>query len=497
MQCRICLKQCDDNDNEKSATLFHSFINGVHIGEFINDLFDLQMAEDDSLPQTVCEQCHLELQIVSIFRDRLLMSEKTLRTSIQYGEAVTYEEGLVEESIASCTATTSTLDPAEQDSMTTASRCSNCKKMIYETEPTYLVQQSCPSSGITNKVLCQECYQQIPTGQKETEGGVQKASIQAKLDISPLTIDLQPSDPPNIGSKPYRFCCVTHCSEQFTDEAALIKHTQAIHAIKINKNRENQEPGRPFKCNICFRAFASSKNLRVHQLVRSNVHYRNFTCNTCPFRAGSLAALTIHKRSHTGERPFECDSCEKRFYSEALLKSHQVCHRGERPFECSYCSKKFARKRNMMEHFWLCQSDEKPYQCDDCSARFKTMQHLRLHRRLHTGEKPYTCSLCAKNFHYINDRKRHELSHAGTKPYSCKTCDASYTRKYALSMHERTHTGEQPFGCTDCGKRFSQSSLLKRHLARHRRGENSVLSKQQNSSAGRKSRLKKVVTNSN
>ncbi|XP_053661767.1 zinc finger protein 771-like [Anopheles marshallii] len=492
MQCRVCLKQCD---NDKCATLFHSFINGVMVGELLNDLFALQISEDDSYPQTICEQCHIELQIVSIFRDRLLVSDKTLRTLTQLGQAAKYEEALVEESVASCTASTATLEWTEQDStmiQLPTTSCSDCKKRIYETEPTYLFQQSCPSGGISNKVLCQTCYQCIPTGQEDTKAAVEENSAEANLVISPLTLQSQPSEPSVADSKSYRFCCVTHCSEKFTDEAALVKHTTDFHAIKVRKNRENQEPGRPFKCNICCRAFASSKNLRVHQLVRSNVYHRNFTCSTCPFRAGSLAALTIHERSHTGERPFECDLCEKRFYSETLLKSHQVCHRDERPFECSSCAKKFARKRNMMEHFWLCQSDEKPYPCDDCSARFKTMQHLRLHRRLHTGEKPYTCSLCPKSFHYINDRKRHELSHVGAKPYHCQTCDASYTRKYALSIHERTHTGEQlVFGCTDCGKRFSQSALLKRHVARHKSGENNVFNRQQNSSVGRKSRSKK------
>ncbi|XP_035913185.1 zinc finger protein 771-like [Anopheles stephensi] len=370
----------------------------------------------------------------------------------------------------------------EQESVTemATTRCGDCGKKLYDTEPTYLFQQSNPPNNISNIMLCQECYQRITVVHAETtEADIQKGCTDTNPDTPSLAIDLMPMEPSNSCTRANRFCCVTHCSEQFTEEAALVQHAQEMHAIKIRKNREKQEPGRPFKCNVCFRAFGSSKNLRVHQLVRSNVHNRNFTCTTCPFRAGNMAALTIHERSHTGERPFGCDSCEKRFASEATLKSHQVCHRDERPFECSYCSKTFARKRNLQEHLSLCQSDEKPYHCEDCSARFKSKQHLRLHRRLHTGEKPYMCSVCPKTFYYISDRKRHELSHAGAKPYSCQTCDASYSRKYALTMHERTHTGEQPFGCEDCGKRFSKSSLLKRHVARHSCGGKIVSSKQQ------------------
>ncbi|XP_050077619.1 zinc finger protein 761-like [Anopheles maculipalpis] len=483
MQCRVCLKRCENQEDGKTATLFHSFLDGVLIGEYLNDVFDLQISEDDCFPQHICEQCRLELQIVSIFRERLLLSDNTLRGLHRLGDgATTYGETMVDESVVSCAATATTRESMEQDSTVTeiaTNRCGDCGKKMYEIEPTYLFQQTSPSCSITHIMLCQECYHAMSTGHSEkTEADIHKAGTATNLNSPSLTIDLIPTETSNTCTKTSRFCCVTHCSELFSDEPTLVQHAQETHAIKIRKNRENQAPGRPFKCNVCFRAFGSSKNLRIHQLVRSNVHARSFICTICPFRASNTAALTIHERSHTGERPYGCESCEKRFSSEATLKSHQVCHLDERPYECTYCSKTFARKRNMQEHAALCQSDEKPYHCEECSARFKTKQHLRLHRRLHTGEKPYRCSVCPKTFHYISDRKRHELSHAGAKPYRCHTCDASYTRKYALTMHERTHTGEQPFGCEECGKRFSKSSLLKRHVARQSCGGKSNTKKQ-------------------
>nr|XP_040239605.2 zinc finger protein 33B-like [Anopheles coluzzii] len=483
MQCRVCLKQGTSDEDGQTASLFQSYINGLTIGELLNDLFGVQIAEDDSFPQSICARCHIELQMVSMFRDRLLTSDSTLRTSAQlHSDGTLCAETYVEESIASCTATSATRESLEQDSTTierlTACLCSDCGKQIDDTEPTYLFQQSgCPSGTNTGRVMCQACYQRL----NDLECNA------AEQEEPSLVIDLLPLEASNL-----RFCCVTHCSQSFTDEPALIKHAQEMHAIKLRKNRENQEPGRPFKCHVCFRAFGSSKNLRVHQLVRSNVHIRNFACKLCCFRAGSSAALTIHERTHTGERPFACELCEKRFYSEANLKSHQICHRDEQPFECCYCEKRFARKRNMKEHLQLCHSEEKPYQCGECSARFKTGQHLRLHQRLHTGEKPYACSLCSKRFYHISDRKRHELSHVGAKPFSCGVCGASYTRKHALSMHERTHTGEQPFGCAECGRRFTQAVLLKRHVARCGNGGNHLASKQQGGLSGEQDQSPKI-----
>uniref|UniRef100_A0A182QBG9 Protein krueppel n=1 Tax=Anopheles farauti TaxID=69004 RepID=A0A182QBG9_9DIPT len=463
MQCRVCLEQHEKGE-EKLVSLFDSCINGVVIGALLNQLFGVQISKHDSYPQRICEHCYRQLQTVSFFRNRVLLSDRVLRTSTHLGENALEE--LIDETIISCAATSATsLSLGEQDCSTNefgGSRCGDCGKNIYDTEPTYLLEQTHSLECSGTKLVCHACYQEAITAEVSNVQETQKVIAPLIADSSTLV------SIPSIDRTSQRFCCVTHCSEMFVEETSLLNHAQEVHALKLRRNRENQQPGRPFKCNVCFRAFSSTKNLRVHQFVRANMNNKHFACHKCPFRTSSKATLTIHERTHTGERPFGCGLCEKRFYSEFNLKSHQICHQNEQPFCCSYCSKRFARKRNMLEHQQLCHRDEKLHGCDDCPARFKTPQHLRLHKRLHTGEKPYACSICQKTFYNTSDRKRHELSHAGEKPYSCQTCGTAYTRKHALSMHERTHTGEQPFGCNTCGKRFTQATLLKRHTARHR-----------------------------
>ena len=58
-----------------------------------------------------------------------------------------------------------------------------------------------------------------------------------------------------------------------------------------------------------------------------------------------------------------------------------------------------------------------------------------------------------------------------SKPYCCdyKTCSKRFQRMEHLKRHKRIHTGEKPFACPDmtCGKRFSRNDEVKRHARTH------------------------------
>ncbi|XP_050087526.1 zinc finger protein OZF-like [Anopheles aquasalis] len=442
--CRVCMKQVNQQV-EEFVSLFQEVHDKQTAASVLNDLFKTEILENECLTQIICVACFRELQNVCTFRDKVMRSDLCFReftaTTISCKEAQVHQ--------------TVNFDIIPV-------RCYLCGELICNGASSYGV--SSQESGGTINRLCEKCYERLREEQTPDAPDVPAHLPSDGDEMLTQSTALNHEDYP----APERYCCVTHCKELFENEPELLRHAQEQHSAKLRWNQQRQEATKAYQCNVCYRAFISSKNLRLHQFFRAKQQRRKqFACSQCPFRAANSSLLTIHARSHTGEKPFACGLCKKQFCSELNLKNHQMCHQADRPFVCPYCSQAFVRKGTMEEHIQTCHMDERPYQCTVCSAQFKVLQKLRLHQRIHSGEKQYQCSYCPSKFNYAWDRTRHEKSHRGEKPYVCESCGTGFTRKRSLRIHEHTHTGERPFSCADCEKTFIQSAQLKRHMARY------------------------------
>ncbi len=108
---------------------------------------------------------------------------------------------------------------------------------------------------------------------------------------------------------------------------------------------------------------------------------------------------------------------------------------------------------------------KRAYTCEMCEKTFGGSEHLKAHRRIHTGERPYLCTICQKRFTQPSILKTHMRSHTGEKPYLCTWpgCTQACITASHLKRHVRTHTGEKPYQCCNCDNAFTDNRELKKH----------------------------------
>lgn len=86
-----------------------------------------------------------------------------------------------------------------------------------------------------------------------------------------------------------------------------------------------------------------------------------------------------------GERPFKCDVCNKAFNQKGALLIHTVKHTGERPHICEFCPASFAQKGNLRNHIrrvhalLTMEGSEAVHRCDLCSCVFRKLGSLNAH----------------------------------------------------------------------------------------------------------------------
>ncbi|XP_061587625.1 zinc finger protein 250-like [Cololabis saira] len=96
------------------------------------------------------------------------------------------------------------------------------------------------------------------------------------------------------------------------------------HSYVSQSQLDTQSTEKPFKCEVCGKAFRWKSFIEQHSRIHTGV--KPYECKTCGKRFTQKSTLVQHVRIHTGERPYSCGTCGKDFTNRSNLRSHMIVH---------------------------------------------------------------------------------------------------------------------------------------------------------------------------
>ncbi|KRH95142.1 hypothetical protein M153_2500045432 [Pseudoloma neurophilia] len=175
---------------------------------------------------------------------------------------------------------------------------------------------------------------------------------------------------------------------------------------------------RNFSCLKCSKVFRTSIQLKSHE----NIHLalKPFKCEVCERAYPSMKSLLEHGKTHK-KATFICKNCKKAFYYKYKLSRHEkIC---QVIYKC-VCGKIYIKKAHFLNHQFRVHSIEGrnsiKKELQDTKNHLKTAnQDLEMSNISQLVIKKYRfpCKFCKKKFETDKLRGNHEiLSHPETSP---------------------------------------------------------------------------------
>lgn len=145
--------------------------------------------------------------------------------------------------------------------------------------------------------------------------------------------------------------------------------------VNISDDVVVADESRSVKCSECCISLQSVKELIEHR--RKNHGAKKFQCMDCGNGFTTSRGLRLHSRLHTGEKPEICGVCGKRFADPRTLKCHEKIHTGDFKYSCPLCEKKFPARLPLTNHLRI-HTGDKPFKCEICGKCYIQANSLRV-----------------------------------------------------------------------------------------------------------------------
>ncbi|GFX26000.1 zinc finger protein [Trichonephila clavipes] len=112
-----------------------------------------------------------------------------------------------------------------------------------------------------------------------------------------------------------------------------------------------------YYCGFCDYASYKSTNLKNHEAI--HLGYRPFKCEVCSKAFVQKIHLRRHLLTHSLRRELSgkisrklhcCSFCDYTTHQSTHMKNHEAIHLGCKPYKCQMCSKAFIQKVNLQRH---------------------------------------------------------------------------------------------------------------------------------------------------
>lgn len=246
--------------------------------------------------------------------------------------------------------------------------------------------------------------------------------------------------------------------------------------------KRHDDANKPYRCGTCGRGFLCQSELALHS-KRHKSGPRMMEKRATRIFAKRVTLPSGETRyeydeADTVDRPYKCDICGKAYRLEYALRWHMKIHTGDMPFKCEACDETFRCRSELTRHISMKHCDREPelFPCGICNKHLSSEMTLRDHIKIHMGEREFLCKVCNKGFVSQSKLNWHiKGQHSGARPFPCPHCEKSYIGSSELIVHLRVHTGERPFKCGECGKGFTAKGQLKKHSRVHARAQAAIV----------------------